>query len=1425
MVALVLLCVIGFGLRTWDIDWDRGQHQHPDERYWSFVTDEISAPTSVSQYFDSAGSPLNPYNHFDTWVYGTAPLFATKAVASWLADDGVAARAVTSTLDRLGVDLRADGEPRFDDGFDANLVGRLISALFDTGTIVLVFLLGSTLAGRGVGLIAAALATFTVLHIQYSHFYGAETVATFFATAVVLGAIRMTRGARWPTHAWTGLALGLAAASKLNAAAIAVAPAIALLVAHRRSLAAIVGRRSTAEDRADLTRLIGASLVLVASAAITFRIAQPYAFDGLASLDPRFTADLDYLQGVNDGSASVPWTIQWIGRVRLLAPLSSAFWWGMGPGLGLAVVIGTVVAVVAVRRRRVGWLVPMGVIAVYLVLVSLQFNALIRYLLPAYPTAIVVAAVGVAWLWGRSREVGSPRWWRMLTGGVAVACVAGTAFWGLAFANGVYGREHPRVTASEWLVEQLPPGASISHQIWDDALPLRLPGEGRPDLVRVDLDPFRMDSPDKIRQLVADLDRTDYVVEASNRIYDAVVRFPARFPRTVAYYDALFDGSLGFEQVAEFRTEPSLFGISIDDRGAEETFTVYDHPTVTVWARTDAWSPENALAILDPDRAATALDTSHDRAGANALQLRPAAYASQQGGGTFDEVFDADGWASTPAWLWWFLWIQVAGLAAVPWVTALFARLPGQGYGLSKLLGLMAVVVPTWVTVAWGVVDMSGALAWAWWAAAVAVGIAVGVWRRDALAEAYARHRRSWLAVEATFLGVFAVVLAMRLANPDLWHPFTGGEKPMELAYLTAIARSTELPAFDPWFAGGYINYYYLGWFFVAVPIRALQLVPEVAFNLAVPTFAALGASVVFAVGHGLAGLATGSTGGQRGRLGAGAGAVLLVLGVGNLDAAGQQLDRLRAADTWGLADGVPAIGWVLGLVGGAWQWITGGDIGRYDWWAPSRVNDGTFDITEFPFWSLLFGDLHPHVMGLPFLALTVALALAYIASADEPRRGAAIAALAGLVTGLVRMVHTWDLPTALIIVTAAVVAGQVLAPKGRRAASAVGHLAIVGATHIAITWPYVRNGEVFDAGIDAAPVTTRLVDLISQFGVFFVVLGIYLASRLRHLRAEGRLEPDRVAQIEIVVAVGAGVAFGLGFSPVAGLSAGLAVVFAAVARREQVVAHAVASGLAGLGLAIAGGVDVVTIDNDVQRLNTVFKFWYQSWLLLALVSAFAAWHLVVSVRSASAGSNSRRALGAVAVVLLAAGLAFPLFGSWERFDARFQATGPTLDGLAYLATDPVYTTADQTTRLADDWPLAEWLRRNVEGSPTIVEAVGPSYQWAGRMSVLTGLPSVIGWEFHQVQQRRGYATAVIGRRNDVTAFYTVPDPDAARRFLRTYDVAFVVVGTQEHALGRDEALVMLDTLPELTGVFRSGRHAIFEVDQAALAAAYTRDP
>ena len=104
--------------------------------------------------------------------------------------------------------------------------------------------------------------------------------------------------------------------------------------------------------------------------------------------------------------------------------------------------------------------------------------------------------------------------------------------------------------------------------------------------------------------------------------------------------------------------------------------------------------------------------------------------------------------------------------------------------------------------------------------------------------------------MEIIALLAFMFMIGVRLTNPDLWHPFKGGEKPMNFAYLNGVLRSTTFPPIDPWFAGGFINYYYFGYVLVGVPALLLGIVPSFAYNLMIPTVFSLTGSGAFSAAY-----------------------------------------------------------------------------------------------------------------------------------------------------------------------------------------------------------------------------------------------------------------------------------------------------------------------------------------------------------------------------------------------------------------------------------------------------------------------------------------------------------------------------------------------------------------------------------------------
>jgi len=231
-----------------------------------------------------------------------------------------------------------------------------------------------------------------------------------------------------------------------------------------------------------------------------------------------------------------------------------------------------------------------------------------------------------------------------------------------------------------------------------------------------------------------------------------------------------------------------------------------------------------------------------------------------------------------------------------------------------------------------------------------------------------------------------------------------------------------------------------------------------------------------------------------------------------------------------------------------------------------------------------------------------------------------------------------------------------------------------------------------------------------------------------------------------------------------------------------------------GLALTLSAGVDILTLDGDIARMNTVFKFYIHVWLLLAVASAFGIWYVLAVVRRSPTPKGPTRAgwgridvgrgvwVLALAILLLGA-LIYTVSGTRARVDSadRFdQYHGHSINGMEYMKY-AVYGGAEDRTELKYEYDAILWMRENVEGTPVIVEGQSPSYTSLGsRFSIYTGLPTVIGWGWHQKQQRAGFGYMIDDRERDLKEFYSSPSIDVAINFLRKYRVSYVIVGQLE---------------------------------------------
>jgi YYY domain-containing protein len=227
---------------------------------------------------------------------------------------------------------------------------------------------------------------------------------------------------------------------------------------------------------------------------------------------------------------------------------------------------------------------------------------------------------------------------------------------------------------------------------------------------------------------------------------------------------------------------------------------------------------------------------------------------------------------------------------------------------------------------------------------------------------------------------------------------------------------------------------------------------------------------------------------------------------------------------------------------------------------------------------------------------------------------------------------------------------------------------------------------------------------------------------------------------------------------------------------------------LLAMALAVGLGVDFVRVGGDIGRMNTLFKLYLEVWALFSLASGFMLWHLAAqSVRPGRPGGLVRvrvwlkAAWAAALLVLVLAAAVYPVLGTQARWGDRWIDGGLTLDGTAYMR-QAEHTEKDQRLSLSGDLEGIRWLQDNVEGSPVVLEAHHNQYHWTSRIAGYTGLPTVLGWPWHQIQQRGPYAGEVRQRARDVAAIYDTPDLEEARDLLARYEVEYVVVGELERA-------------------------------------------
>ncbi len=1083
---------------------------------------------------------------------------------------------------------------------------------------------------------------------------------------------------------------------------------------------------------------------------------------------------------------------------------------------------------------------------------------------------------------------------------------------------------------------------------WDDPLPVPTP----PFIIwdaqyhGYELEMSWEDTADKRERMKYILDRADYLVISSNRFYASLSRNPERFPLSIAYYQALFSGELGFRLVGDFTSRPNLGPISFFDDTAEEAWTVYDHPRVLIFRKTAAYDAARVAAILDAvdvDSAVRAI--ARDARGRPVRVLPP-----RQTGSTDLDLLTSAGAAPAAdpppglyravqplAVLIWY--VVITGLGWIGFVLwfSLIPGLPDRGYGLGRIFGWLSVTWLTWMLASLRAVPWSTGGAWMSVLALAGLAAVLGWPRRTELVAWLRQQRRHVLLVEGLFLSLFLIFLLIRWGNPDLWHPAYGGEKPMDLSYFNAVLRSASFPPFDPWFAGGFINYYYFGFVIAALPVRLLGMPSTLAYNLILPTLFAVAGTAAFSAAYNLLAphretasppaaqpptlwsilrawprvSATEVLEAMTGvfampsenrmiwqaRL-AGIAAMLLAVGLGNLD----QIRTLL----WGLAElgaGEPAYATrLLPAARDLWRGLTLTvtqnqlpPVGLGEWyWNATRVIPVPLNaqgvplevgpITEFPFFTFLYADLHAHLLALPITLLALSWGISQARAAAQaqaalrlPRVGGFVNMLVGaLVIGALRPTNTWDwltylaLGSALLMIAHAVrrsdhpaligagtgaalaiaaasgalsigsaalsdastgaagseiflaavaaligfgigfAAGLLLA-RGRAQSlpgepsapplvrswvtllGAITQIALLAGLTMLLYLPFILNYRLgYSTVIPWTGSTTPLWAYLDILGLFLFVICSWMAVESANwwmARAQSASPRQRVLAALLLLALVA-VFSSLAASryPVAAVALPLILwSLALFIRRDQTVEKRVVLTMLIVALALTLIVEVFVLQGDISRMNTVFKFYLQVWVLLAVTAGAALGWLWPAVQQARRRIRLPWLTAAGMLVFLAA--LYPIMATRAKVQDRWAPAAPkTLDGMAYMLFAERYENG-VTFSLAPDYHMLRWLQEHITGAPITLEAQTVEYQWGSRVAVYTGLPTVLGWNWHQRQQRPPQSEEIWERAADIQEAYNTTDIAYARQILDRYQVELIIVGDLERAYYNAEGL------------------------------------
>ncbi|HVZ12766.1 MAG TPA: glycosyltransferase family 39 protein [Patescibacteria group bacterium] len=561
-IILALIIILGFTFRFYGINFDDTCCQHPDERAIVMYTLPLSLPQNFNQFL-STESPMNP--HF--FAYGNMPLYLLKSTAL----------------------LASKIDPIFLTYDKIDLVGRMISIFSDLATIGMIFIIGKTLFDKKIAILASFTYSISVLPIQYSHFYTSDVLLTAIVSLTLFRAIKFYKKPNIKNAFLTGISFGLALVTKISATPLVVSLLFSLFADFFFVFIRTPHKPKHWLPHLPLVvrKLLTEGIVMAFSATLTFILFQPYAIIDSSEF---IKQNLAQLQMTHDAYV-FPYTLQYVGKTPYVYEIKNLFLWGLGPIAATFSLIGLFLIFKSIKKyensKKAEIIILLIFCFFYFAIIGRSAVGFMRYLLPIYPILALFSAISLAAAFDYFSSFRSKL---LQTISIAIVFLL-LIIWPLSFIS-IYSKTNTRIAASTWIHKNIPVGSTLATEHWDDRLPLADSSEYNFEEMTL------YDQPDntmKWDNLSQKLQQSQYIIIASNRLYIPIqklsdcTKYRVCYPISSKYYKSLFSGKLGFQKIAEFSSTPTIpfVGLKINDISADESFTVYDHPTIMIFKKTN----------------------------------------------------------------------------------------------------------------------------------------------------------------------------------------------------------------------------------------------------------------------------------------------------------------------------------------------------------------------------------------------------------------------------------------------------------------------------------------------------------------------------------------------------------------------------------------------------------------------------------------------------------------------------------------------------------------------------------------------------------------------------------------------------------------------------------------------------------------------